>query len=271
MDAVTGRPTAIEALLRWHHPTRGLVLPGCFIPIAEETGLIEPIGQWVLARACQDARVWLDGGGQPLRMSVNLSPVQFAREELTERVSAALTEAGLPARLLELEITETAAMLSPELAARHIARLRRLGVSLAIDDFGTGHSSLSRLKLLNVDCVKIDRSLIEDCAADPHAAALCRAAIALGGALGLEVVAEGVETTEQRHFLVQEGCTTIQGYLVARPMPARDAFALLRVLLEMPRLNGVASAWRHRFQGDFFPFVSTRTVERWDEMASFDT
>jgi EAL domain-containing protein (putative c-di-GMP-specific phosphodiesterase class I) len=237
IDTVTGRPTAVEALLRWNHPSRGLVLPGLFIPIAEETGLIESMGQWVLERACRELRNWLDRGGEPLRVSVNLSPVQFAREELPERVAAALDAAGLAPELLELEITETVAMRSPELAARHLARLRALGVSLAIDDFGTGHSSLARLKLLNVDCVKIDRSLVEDCTADPHDAALCRAAIALGLALGLEVVAEGVETQEQRQFLTQEHCSTIQGYVVAPPMPAVEAFALLRSLLEVPRLR----------------------------------
>jgi diguanylate cyclase (GGDEF)-like protein len=237
IDTVTGRPTAMEALLRWNHPSRGLVLPGLFIPIAEETGLIESMGQWVLDRACRELRNWLDRGGEPLRVSVNLSPVQFAREELPERVAAALDAAGLAPELLELEITETVAMRSPELAARHLARLRALGVSLAIDDFGTGHSSLARLKLLNVDCVKIDRSLVEDCTADPHDAALCRAAIALGLALGLEVVAEGVETQEQRQFLTQEHCSTIQGYVVAPPMPAAEAFALLRSLLEVPRLR----------------------------------
>jgi diguanylate cyclase (GGDEF)-like protein/PAS domain S-box-containing protein len=237
IDTVTGRPTAMEALLRWNHPSRGLVLPGLFIPIAEETGLIESMGQWVLERACLELRNWLDQGGEPLRVSVNLSPVQFAREELPERIAAALDAAGLAPELLELEITETVAMRSPELAARHLARLRALGVSLAIDDFGTGHSSLARLKLLNVDCVKIDRSLVEDCTADPHDAALCRAAIALGLALGLEVVAEGVETQEQRQFLTQEHCSTIQGYVVAPPMPAAEAFGLLRSLLEVPRLR----------------------------------
>ena len=237
VDTITGRPTAIEALLRWNHPTRGLVLPGLFIPIAEETGLIEAIGQWVLERACYDLRAWLDRGGEPLRVSVNLSPVQFAREDLPERIAETLEVTDLPPGLLELEITETVAMRSPELAARHLARLRALGVSLAVDDFGTGHSSLSRLKLLNVDCVKIDRSLVEDCTADPHDAALCRAAIALGLALGLEVVAEGVETQEQRQFLAQEHCSNIQGYLVARPMPAEEAFKLVHSLLEMPRLR----------------------------------
>jgi diguanylate cyclase (GGDEF)-like protein/PAS domain S-box-containing protein len=238
VDTLTGRPTALEALLRWHHPTRGLVLPGVFIPIAEETGLIDSMGQWVLERACQDARAWIVSGGGPLQVSVNLSPVQFARDDLSERVAAALAAAHLAPQLLELEITETLAMRSPELAARHLARLRILGVSLAIDDFGTGHSSLSRLKLLNVNCVKIDQSLIKDCTANAHDGALCRAAIALGLALGLEVVAEGVETEAQRQFLAQEHCSTIQGYLIARPMPAADAFALAGSLLKVPRIHG---------------------------------
>ena len=241
-STVTGRPTAVEALLRWNHPTRGLVLPGLFIPIAEETGLIESMGLWVLQRACRDLRAWLDQGGEPIRVSVNLSPLQFGREELPERVAEVLDEERLPAELLELEITETVAMRSPELAARHLARLSALGVSLAVDDFGTGHSSLSRLKLLNVDCVKIDRSLVEDCTADPHDAALCRAAIALGLALGLEVVAEGVETQEQRQFLAQEHCSTIQGYLVAVPKPAAEAFRLIKLLLDVPRLRSATAA-----------------------------
>jgi diguanylate cyclase (GGDEF)-like protein/PAS domain S-box-containing protein len=238
IDTITGRPTAVEALVRWRHPTRGMVPPALFIPIAEETGLIEAIGQWVLDKACRDLRGWLDRGGEPLRVCVNLSPVQFARDELPERVASVLERWRLPPELLELEITETVAMRSPELAARHLARLRALGVSLAVDDFGTGHSSLSRLKLLNVDCVKIDRSLVEDCTADPHDAALCRAAIALGLALGLEVVAEGVETQDQRQFLAQEHCSTIQGYLIAAPMPAPEAFSLIKSLLEVPRLRG---------------------------------
>ena len=237
VDTITGRPTALEALLRWHHPTRGLVLPGVFIPIAEETGQIDAMGQWVLEKACHDARAWIDRGEEPLQVSVNLSPVQFARDDLPERVAAALTAARLAPQLLELEITETLAMRSPELAARHLARLRLLGVSLAVDDFGTGHSSLSRLKLLNVNCVKIDQSLIKDCAANAHDGALCRAAIALGLALGLEVVAEGVETEAQRQFLAQEHCSTIQGYLIARPMPASSAFALAGSLSRIPRLR----------------------------------
>jgi diguanylate cyclase (GGDEF)-like protein/PAS domain S-box-containing protein len=238
METVTGRPTAVEALARWRHPVRGLTLPGAFIPVAEETGLIDALGQWVLEQACRDARAWLDQGGEPLTVSVNLSPVQLGREDLTERVAAALAAARLSPQMLELEITETAAMRFPELAARHLGALRALGVRLALDDFGTGHSSLARIKLLNVDCVKIDRSLVKDCTESGHGAALCRAAIALGLALGLEVVAEGVETQEQRQFLAQEHCSTIQGFLLARPMPARDAFAFVRSLLELPRIKG---------------------------------
>ena len=152
-----------------------------------------------------------------------------------------LAATGIPAGLLELEITESAAMRSPEVAERHLARLKALGVVLSIDDFGTGHSSLSRLKLLNVDCLKIDSSLVKDCAVDPYDAALCRATIALGRALGLQVVAEGVETQEQWQFLAQEHCNSIQGFIVARPMPAAEAFAFLRTTLEMPRLRSTGS------------------------------
>jgi EAL domain-containing protein (putative c-di-GMP-specific phosphodiesterase class I) len=240
VDALTGRPTGIEGLVRWNHPTRGLIAPGLFIPIAEETGLIEAIGQWVLETACADLRKWLDQGGEPLRMSINLSPLQLAREALADRIAAALALARIPSKLLELEITESAAMRWPELAERHLARLKALGVTLSIDDFGTGHSSLSRLKQLNVDCVKIDRSLVNDCAVDPYDGALCRATIALGRSLGLEVVAEGVETQEQWKFLAKENCTAIQGYLIARPMPAADVFAYLSAALEVPRLRGTA-------------------------------
>jgi diguanylate cyclase (GGDEF)-like protein/PAS domain S-box-containing protein len=241
VDTISGRPNGFEALVRWNHPLRGLIAPGLFIPIAEETGLIESIGQWVLETACADLRRWLDDAGEPLRLSVNLSPLQFARENLAERIAAVLAASGVPPALLELEITEAAAMRSPEVTERHLARLKALGVAVSIDDFGTGHSSLSRLKLLNVDCLKIDRSLIKDCAVDPYDAALCRATIALGRALGLEVVAEGVETQEQWQFLAQEQCHSIQGFIVARPMPATEAFAFLRITLEMPRLRSTGS------------------------------
>jgi len=237
MDTLSGRPTGVEALLRWDHPTRGIIPPALFIPIAEETRLIERIGEWALATACREMRAWLDGGGEPLTVAVNLSPLQFTREDLAERVAAALATSGLPPRLLELEITESAAMSAPDVAARSLARLKQLGVSLAIDDFGTGHSSLARLKMFNVDRLKIDQSIVTDCAADAYDAALCKATIALGRALGLEVVAEGVETPEQWQFLAQEHCTSVQGYLFARPMPATEAFEFLRATLAAPRLR----------------------------------
>jgi diguanylate cyclase (GGDEF)-like protein/PAS domain S-box-containing protein len=259
VDTITGRPTGIEALVRWNHPTRGLVLPGAFIQIAEETGLIEPLGQWVLEAACKQLRSWLDSGREPLRVSVNLSPNQFARDDLPERVAAVLTSTGVPAKLLELEITETAAMNSPELAVRHLARLKALGVTLSIDDFGTGHSSLSRLKLFNVDCLKIDRSLVKDCAADAYDAALCRATIALGRALGLEVVAEGVETQEQWQFLAQEHCSNIQGYLLAKPMPVEDLYVFLNSAFEAPRLRAVHSTGRAMSES---PTARPRAVPR---------
>ncbi len=244
MDTLTGRPIGMEALLRWKHPTRGLIPPALFIPIAEETRLIEPIGEWALTAACRDMRAWLDQGGEPLIMAVNLSPLQFAREDLAERVAAVLATTGLPAKLLELEITESAAMSSPDVAARSLARLKQLGVSLAIDDFGTGHSSLARLKRFNVDRLKIDGSIVTDCAADAYDGALCRATIALGRALGLEVVAEGVETSEQWQFLAQEHCTSVQGFLFALPMPADEAFRFLRAALAAPRLRANPAAHR---------------------------
>jgi diguanylate cyclase (GGDEF)-like protein/PAS domain S-box-containing protein len=241
VDTSTGRPVGFEALIRWNHPTRGMIAPAQFISIAEETGLIESIGHWVLETACADLRHWLDSGGEPLRLSVNLSPLQLARETLAERIAAVLASTAVPANLLELEITESAAMRSPEVAERHLARLKALGITLSIDDFGTGHSSLAHLKLLNVDCLKIDGSLVRDCAVDAYDAALCRATIALGRALGLVVVAEGVEMQEQWQFLAQEQCSAIQGYLIARPMPASEAFAFLRNALEMPRLRVTGS------------------------------
>jgi EAL domain-containing protein (putative c-di-GMP-specific phosphodiesterase class I) len=191
----------------------------------------------VLESACADLSRWLGNGGEPLRLSVNLSPVQLARDNFADRVIALLQQARIPPKLLELEITESAAMRSPEIAERQLAQLKSQGVTLSIDDFGTGHSSLSRLKLLNVDCLKIDRSLVKDCAVDPYDAALCKATIALGRALGLEVVAEGVETQEQWQFLATEHCHSIQGFLVARPMPAAEAFDFLSTTLEMPRLR----------------------------------
>ncbi|MGH8221070.1 MAG: sensor domain-containing protein [Steroidobacteraceae bacterium] len=237
MDTLTGRPIGLEALLRWRHPTRGLIPPALFIPIAEESRLIEPIGEWVLEAACRDMKSWLESGGERLTVAVNLSPIQFACEDLAERVAGALAATGLPPELLELEITESAAMSAPDLAARSLARLKQIGVSLAIDDFGTGHSSLARLKMFNVDRLKIDRTIVTDCAADAYDATLCRATIALGRALGLDVVAEGVETQEQWQFLAQEHCNSVQGYLFARPMPAAEAFQFLRATLAAPRLR----------------------------------
>jgi diguanylate cyclase (GGDEF)-like protein/PAS domain S-box-containing protein len=244
MDTLTGRPIGLEALLRWRHPQRGLIPPALFIPIAEETRLIEPIGEWVLQAACRDLRAWLDEGGEPLIIAVNLSPLQFAREDLAERVAAVLATTGLPPHLLELEITESAAMSAPEVAERSLARLKQLGVGLAIDDFGTGHSSLARLKMFNVDRLKIDASIVTDCASDAFDAALCKGTIALGRALGLEVVAEGVETSEQWQFLAQEHCTSVQGFLFARPMPAAEAFEFLRAALAAPRLRAGTSTER---------------------------
>jgi diguanylate cyclase (GGDEF)-like protein/PAS domain S-box-containing protein len=237
VDTRTGRPTGLEALLRWNHPRLGLISPALFIPIAEETRLIVSIGEWVMRTACTDMKAWLDQGGEPLTLAVNVSPVGFAHEDLAERIARSLAQTGLPPQLLEVEITESLAMRDPDVAARNLARLKQLGIRIALDDFGTGHSSLARLKMLDIDRLKIDRSLIGDCTANAYDAALCRASIALGRALGLEVVAEGVETQAQWQLLAQEQCGTVQGFLFAEPMPAPEVFEFLRRSLATPRLR----------------------------------
>jgi len=213
-----------EALLRWRHPTRGLVSPLEFIPLAEEAGLIEPIGEWVLQSACAQAQRWAADGLPAVRVSVNLSVKQLLKGDIAQAVERALEDSRLPAHLLELEITESTLMEHAEDTLEALERLRRLGVRLAIDDFGTGYSSLAYLKRFPVDVVKIDRSFVRDVARDQDDAAIVRGIIALAHNLRLEVVAEGVETEAQRDFLQQHGCDMLQGYLLGKPTPA-DQFA----------------------------------------------
>ena len=222
VDQRSGTLTGAEALLRWQHPERGLISPAVFIPIAEESGLIGEIGSWVLATACAQAQTWLDLGLDFGRVSVNVAGPQIRHGDLVEVTRAALRESGLSPEHLELEVTEGFVMRRAEKAVEHMLGLRRLGVSLAIDDFGTGYSSLSYLKRLPIDRLKIDRSFVRDIPHDGDDAAIARAIIALAYSLGLEVIAEGVETSAQRHFLTEEGCYLAQGYLYARPLPADD-------------------------------------------------
>ena len=216
--------TGAEALLRWHHPELGWVSPAEFIPVAETSGLILPIGEWVLREALSQLRRW-DAAGLPnLRMAVNLSAVQFRHDDLPELVSRVLSETGMPAERLELELTEGAAMDNPAMAITVMNELHARGVHLAIDDFGTGHSSLSYLKKFRVSKLKIDQSFVRDLTEDSEDRAIVDAVIRMAEALGLQTLAEGVETDGQLAFLRRQGCQAVQGYLFSRPVPA-EAFA----------------------------------------------
>jgi len=227
VDARSGKIVSVEALVRWEHPERGLVAPLDFIPLAEDTGLILPIGDWVLRTACAQAQAWSRNLGRPLRMAVNLSARQLYDRTLADTVARVLKDSGLPAAQLELEITETAAMRDPREAARILRALKARGVRIALDDFGTGYSSLSHLVRLPIATVKVDRSFIRDFLTAPERAAVVAAVIALGHRLALTVVAEGVETVEERAFLRDEGCDAIQGFLFSRPLPAEECGKLL--------------------------------------------
>ena len=220
-----------EALLRWEHPQRGLMLPAQFVPLAEENGLIVPIGAWVLDEVCAQVARWnalAEPGDPPLAMSVNLSARQLAHPDLVATVAEAIGRAGIEPSTLVLEITETVLMDDPELASTILHALRSLGVKLAIDDFGTGHSSLGYLKALPVDCLKIDRAFVSGLAVDPDDEAIVAAVVRMGHALGLEVTAEGIETLEQLEALESLGCDVGQGFYFARPQPGEVVTALVR-------------------------------------------
>ncbi len=220
-DARSGRVAGHEALVRWQHPQRGLVSPAEFIPLAEETGMILKLGEWVLREACRWAT--FIGVERGLQIAVNLSARQFNDPKLVQIVAAALQETGLPARLLELEITETTAMQHTDIALATLKRLKQLGVSVAIDDFGTGHSSLAYLKRFPVDRLKVDRSFTAELPGDADQCAIVSAIVALAHALDIQVVGEGVETEAQREFLRNCGCDYLQGYLLGKPVDADTA------------------------------------------------
>jgi len=224
----TQRIIGAEALLRWHHPELGMVGPDRFIPIAEESGLILPLGDWVLARAAALLRSWRAPGLAHLRLAVNLSARQCHGPGLLPHLDRLLQDHGLDPALLELEITESAAMQDPERSRTLLNELRARGIKVAIDDFGTGYSSLSYLKLFEIDRIKIDRGFVKDIESDPNDAVIVAATIALAHSLGLEVIAEGVETAAQRDFLRAKQCDEAQGYLYARPMPVAQFEAMVR-------------------------------------------
>ena len=228
VDVTNGQIIGAEALIRWQHPDKGLIPPDNFIPITEETGLIVPIGQWILHEACRQNKAWQDAGLPPISVSVNLSPIQFRQPGLIDVITNALKQTGLDAHFLELELTESFFMQDAERINVAISELKALGVALAIDDFGTGYSSLSYLKRFPVNHLKIDKSFIREIDTNPDDAAIVRAIITLGHELGLKVVAEGVETLANYEFLQQHHCDEIQGYYFSRPVPAADMESLLR-------------------------------------------
>jgi EAL domain-containing protein (putative c-di-GMP-specific phosphodiesterase class I) len=231
----SGSMRGMEALLRWQRPGVGLVPPDEFIPLAEATGLIVPIGEWVLREACRQTKVWRESGQPDLRVAVNLSARQLQEPKLAQKVEAVLSETGLPVNGLELEITESAVMTNFESAEALLRRLREMGIKISLDDFGTGYSSLSYLRRLPINSVKIDKSFVEDLPNNPEAVAVATAIISMTHSLNLEVIAEGVETDEQLEFLRKNHCDLIQGYIFSRPLPADQFQSLLR---EERRLDG---------------------------------
>lgn len=222
------RVVGVEALLRWQHPDLGMVPPDQFIPLAEQNGNIIVIGEWVLDQACRQLREWHDQGFSDLRMAVNLSTVQLHHSELPRVVNNLLQIYRLPPRSLELEVTETGLMEDISTAAQHLLSLRRSGALIAIDDFGTGYSSLSYLKSLPLDKIKIDKSFVQDLLDDDDDATIVRAIIQLGKSLGMQVIAEGVETAEQEAYIIAQGCHEGQGYHYSKPLPARELTAFLK-------------------------------------------
>jgi diguanylate cyclase (GGDEF)-like protein/PAS domain S-box-containing protein len=226
LDIFTEEIIGAEALIRWRHPEMGLVFPGEFIGLAEETGLITEIGEWVLTSACLQNKAWQDAGLKRIRLAVNLSSRQFQQKELIEMISRALAMSGLDPRFLELELTESIVMPNAEEAVSTLQQLKAMGVRISLDDFGTGYSSLSYLKKFPLDTLKIDQSFLRDIASDPDSTAITKAIIAMGHSLNLRVIAEGVETEHQLAFLREQGCDEAQGYFFSPPLPA-DEFRLL--------------------------------------------
>lgn len=234
INLATGHIVGAEALVRWQRPNLGLIPPGQFIPYAEETGLIIPIGEWVLREACTQCQFWQQTGWPSLRIGVNLSAHQFKQTGLFNMVHTVLKDTGLKPQFLDLELTESDAMQNVDASLKILMELKELGIQVSIDDFGTGYSSLSYLKQFPIDRLKIDRSFIADIATDPNDATIVQAIVAMAHCLSLDVVAEGVETEEQLKFLRQHGCNEVQGYFLGHPVPA-DEF---RQLLAQP-----VSAW----------------------------
>jgi EAL domain-containing protein (putative c-di-GMP-specific phosphodiesterase class I) len=228
VDLESGHITGMEVLLRWQHPEFGVISPGEFIPLAEETGLIVPIGEWVLRTACAQAKTWQREGFPAIRISVNLSGRQLLQNNLAEHVKQALRESKLDARYLDLELTESILMQDMEETISIMKELDKVGVLFSLDDFGTGYSSLSYLKRFPIDTLKIDRAFVNDISSDSDDAAITKAIIAMAHGLDIKVTAEGVETKEQLELLRTYQCDTIQGFYFSKPLPAESIADLLR-------------------------------------------
>jgi EAL domain-containing protein (putative c-di-GMP-specific phosphodiesterase class I) len=234
VDMKTECITGFEALIRWHHPERGMIAPLDFIPVAEETGLIVPMGDWVLHQACAEAAKWPSN----VKIAVNLSPIQFKSKGLLQSVISALAASGLSPNRLELEITESVLLQDGDATLAVLHELRERGVRISMDDFGTGYSSLSYLRKFPFDKIKIDRSFVFDMSDHNDSLAIVRAVIAMGSGLGIATTAEGVETLEQFKQLKLEGCTEVQGYLFSPPRPAAELKGLLASI--NPKLKAIA-------------------------------
>ena len=227
VNTVTGKISAIECLIRWQDPETELIPPGTFIPIAEESGLIIPITSWVLLNACGQAKSWRNKGYDGIRFSVNISMRQFKEKDFASTLTGILNATGLPPGCLEIELTESIIMTDTEHTVKILQELKNLGIRLSIDDFGTGFSSLSYLKTMPIDVIKIDRSFIRDIPSDADDIAITTAIINMAHSLGIEVVAEGVETMEQFELLKELGCDNIQGYLFMKPAGAQETEAFI--------------------------------------------
>jgi EAL domain-containing protein (putative c-di-GMP-specific phosphodiesterase class I) len=238
---VTGKIVSLEALIRWKSEKYGQVSPAEFIPVAEESGLILPMGKWILENVCRQIKHWQDQHELELKVEVNLSGIQFGQPDLAASIQQLLEDTGVPARLLGLEITEGVAMRDVELSIRTLEALKELGLTVSIDDFGTGHSSLAYLKRYPVDTLKIDRSFVIDITTNRSDQAIACSIIALAQALELNVLAEGVETAEQLEFLIENGCDHIQGYYYSPALPAGEIISYLEKaqLLDAPRKRGL--------------------------------
>jgi EAL domain-containing protein (putative c-di-GMP-specific phosphodiesterase class I) len=224
VESQARRPLGFEALVRWHDPELGTVMPSQFIPIAEETGLIVPIGEFVVREACRDAMTW----PSHLRVAVNLSAIQFRRTGLVDTVRRALADSGLSGDRLDLEVTESMLVDNRQETLRQLTELKELGVRISMDDFGTGYSALSYLQSFPFDKIKIDRVFVTDLATNPQNASIVRAVAAMGRSLHMRIVAEGVETDHEADILMDLDCDELQGYLIAKPMPAQDVQGFLK-------------------------------------------